>query len=257
MRSGSAGSLPQQSAPDRVPMERYSLARRLAAEALGTAFLVGAVVGSGIMAEALTDDEALALLCNAIATGAILVVIITIFGPVSGAHFNPAVTLALRLRRAVGNGEALTYVAAQIAGGVLGAWAAHLMFEQPVLQVSETLRSGAGQWLAEGVAAFGLVGTILAGLRFRPDAVAWLVGLYITSAYWFTASTSFANPAVAIARGLTSTFSGIRPVDVPAFVLAELLGAVLAAGLFAWLLRPTQGDGAEMRSQELRAADRP
>jgi glycerol uptake facilitator-like aquaporin len=218
-------------------MESYGLARRLAAEALGTAFLVAAVVGSGIMADRLTGDQALALLCNTIATGAILVVIITIFGPISAAHFNPAVTLAFRLRGNIANAEAACYAVAQVAGGILGAWAAHLMFEEPLLQLGAVARTGAGQWFAEGVAAFGLVGTIFAALRFRPDAVAWLVGLYITSAYWFTASTSFANPAVAIARGLTASFSGIRPLDVPAFIFAELLGATLAAFVFAWLLR--------------------
>ena len=217
-------------------MNDSTLPRRLAAEALGTAFLVGAVVGSGIMAERLTDDVALALLCNTLPTGAILVVIITIFGPVSGAHFNPAVTFAFRLKRAITDADAALYVAAQIAGGILGAWAAHLMFELPMLQVSPTMRSGAGQWFAEVVATFGLVGVIFAGLRFRADAIPWLVGLYITSAYWFTASTSFANPAVAIARGLSATFSGIRPLDVPAFVAAEFLGAALAALLFGWLL---------------------
>ena len=218
-------------------MSDYTLPRRLAAEALGTAFLVGAVVGSGIMAERLTDDVALALLCNTLPTGAILVVIITIFGPVSGAHFNPAVTFAFRLKRAITDAGAALYVAAQIAGGILGAWAAHLMFELPMLQLSETVRTGGGQWFAEVVATFGLVGVIFAGLRFRADAIPWLVGLYITSAYWFTASTSFANPAVAIARGLSATFSGIRPLDVQAFVAAEFLGAALAALLFGWLLK--------------------
>jgi glycerol uptake facilitator-like aquaporin len=216
----------------------YDLPRRLAAEALGTAFLVAAVVGSGIMADALTGDAALALFCNTIPTGAILVVIITIFGPVSGAHFNPAVTLAMRFRRSIPSADAAAYVAAQLAGGIAGAWAAHLMFDLPVLQVSATPRSGPGQWFAEVVATFGLVGVIFAGLRFRADAVAWLVGLYIISAYWFTASTSFANPAVAVARAFTDTFAGIRPLDMPAFVLAELVGAALAAAAFAWLLRP-------------------
>jgi glycerol uptake facilitator-like aquaporin len=234
-------------------MTPYDLPRRLAAEALGTAFLVGAVVGSGIMAETLTDDQALALLCNTIPTGAILVVIITIFGPISGAHFNPAVTFAMRLRRSITNADAAAYVLAQIIGGIAGAWAAHLMFDLPVLQVSATLRSGGGQWWAEVVATFGLVGLIFAGLRFRPDAIPWLVGLYITSAYWFTASTSFANPAVTIARGLTATFSGIRPLDVPAFVLAELAGAALATAAFAWLLRPGQEKGPETRARNLRA----
>jgi len=218
-------------------VERFDLGRRFSAEALGTAFLVATVVGSGIMADALTDDRALALLGNTLPTGAILIVLITIFGPISGAHFNPAVTLTMRLRGDVGNGEAGAYIAAQAIGGVIGALAAHLMFDLPLLQVSTMARSGVGQWLAEVIATFGLVGTILAGLRFRPEAVSWLVGLYIT-AYWFTASTSFANPAVAIARSLTDSFSGIRPIDVPAFIAAEILGALLAFGLLSWLLRP-------------------
>jgi glycerol uptake facilitator-like aquaporin len=235
-------------------MQSYDLPRRLAAEALGTAFLVGAVVGSGIMAEALTGDEALALLCNTIPTGAILVVIITIFGSISGAHFNPAVTFAMRLTRRIGTNDAMAYVAAQIVGGILGAWAAHLMFALPVLQISPTLRTGGGQWFAEVVATFGLVGLIFAGLRFRAEAIPWLVGLYITSAYWFTASTSFANPAVAVARSFTDTFSGIRPLDMPAFVAAELVGAALAASVFAWLLRPVQSDGPEVQSTPRAAA---
>ena len=210
--------------------------RRLAAEALGTAFLVGTVVGSGIMADALSADDAVSLLGNTIPTGAILFVLITILGPVSGAHFNPAVTMVFALRRDIAAGLAAGYVAAQVAGGILGSLVAHAMFELPVLQVSATVRTGGGQWLAEVVATFGLVAAILGGLRFRPAAVPALVGLYITAAYWFTASTSFANPAVAIARSLTDTFSGIRPVDVPAFVLAELAGAALALGVMGWLL---------------------
>jgi glycerol uptake facilitator-like aquaporin len=211
------------------------LARRLAAEALGTLFLVCTVVGSGIMAETLTEDTALALLANTIPTGAILVVIITVFAPISGAHFNPAVSLAFALRGDLAAREAPGYVAAQVAGGVAGAILAHAMFELPLLQASQTTRTGPAQWLAEAVATFGLVAVILGGLRARPVAVPWLVGLYITAAYWFTASTSFANPAVAVARGLTDTFSGIRPLDVPAFVLAQCAGAVLALGLIRWL----------------------
>ncbi|MEO1197661.1 MAG: MIP/aquaporin family protein [Pseudomonadota bacterium] len=214
----------------------FDLPRRLTAEALGTAFLVGTVVGSGIMADMLTDDVALALLGNTLPTGAILVVLITILGPISGAHFNPAVTLAFALRKEIGAQAAMGYVVAQIAGGIAGTLIAHAMFELPVVQISETVRSGAGQWIAEVVATFGLVATILAGVRFRATAVPWLVGLYITAAYWFTASTSFANPAVAIARGLTDTFSGIRPIDVPAFIAAECLGAVLAVAVLGWLL---------------------
>lgn len=218
------------------------LARKLAAEALGTGFLVATVVGSGIMAENLTEDVALALLGNTLPTGAILVVLITIFGPISGAHFNPAVTLAFLVRGEIGGGPALAFVAAQVAGGLLGAMLAHGMFEQALVQISQTARSGAGQWLAEVVATFGLVGAILATVRFRPGAVAWVVGLYITAAYWFTASTSFANPAVAIARGITDTFSGIAPGDVPAFIAAQIAGSLIAVGVFGWLLA---GDGEE------------
>ncbi len=220
-------------------MSAPDLARRVVAEGLGTAFLVAAVVGSGIMADRLTDDTALALLGNALPTGAILVVLITTLGPVSGAHFNPAVTLAFAVRRAIAPAEAVAYVVVQIAAGLAGAVLAHAMFDLPLLQVSSTVRSGPAQWLAEIVAAFGLVAAILAGLRFRPAAVPWLVGLYITAAYWFTASTSFANPAVAIARGFTDTFSGIRPDDVPAFVVAECIGALIAVAVMGWLLSDT------------------
>lgn len=212
--------------------------RRLVAEALGTMFLVCTVVGSGIMAETLTEDVALALLGNTIPTGAILVVLITTLGPISGAHFNPAVTMAFALRREIAPALALAYVAVQVAGGIAGSLLAHAMFDQPLLQASTTIRTGGPQWLAEVVATFGLVATILAGIRYRADAVPWLVGLYITAAYWFTASTSFANPAVAIARGFTDTFSGIRPIDVPAFVSAELVGAAIAVALMGWLLTP-------------------
>ncbi|MBA1142920.1 aquaporin [Mesorhizobium neociceri] len=212
------------------------LSRRLVAEALGTAMLVTAVIGSGIMADRLTDDVALSLLGNTIPTGAMLVVLITILGPISGAHFNPAVTLVFALRREIEASTGLAYVFAQILGGLAGTFLAHAMFELPILQVSETVRTGSGQWIAELVAAFGLVFTILAGLRFRSDAIPWLVGLYITGAYWFTASTSFANPAVAIARAFSNTFAGIRPLDVPAFIVAELLGALLAMALAGWLL---------------------
>jgi glycerol uptake facilitator-like aquaporin len=212
------------------------LSRRLVAEALGTAMLVAAVVGSGIMADRLTDDVALSLLGNTIPTGAMLVVLITILGPISGAHFNPAVTLVFALRREIQTKAAIAYVIAQITGGIAGTFLAHAMFDLPILQISQTVRAGSGQWIAELVAAFGLVFTILAGLRFRSDAIPWLVGLYITSAYWFTASTSFANPAVAIARAFSNTFAGIRPLDVPAFIVAELLGALLAMALAGWLL---------------------
>ena len=213
----------------------YDLTRRLAAEALGTGLLVATVVGSGIMAERLSDDVAVQLLGNTIPTGAILVVLIMTFGPVSGAHFNPAVTMAFLIRRDIGAAAALAYVAAQIGGGILGTWAAHGMFEEAILQFSQKIRTGGAQWFAEVIAAFGLVLVIFAGVKQRAEAVPVLVGLYITAAYWFTASTSFANPAVAIARAFTDTFSGIRPVDVPGFVLAQLVGAAIAVILFNWL----------------------
>ena len=216
-------------------------ARRLVAEALGTLLLVATVIGSGIMADRLTEDGALALLGNTLPTGAILVVLITIFGPISGAHFNPVVTMVFALQGKM-RGATLPYVAAQLVGGILGTLLAHAMFDLPLLQVSQTHRSGTGQWLAEAVATFGLIATILGGLRFRPDAVPMLVGLYITAAYWFTASTSFANPAVAVARALTASFAGISPGDVPAFVLAEIAGALIAAALIGWLLAPPAGE---------------
>ena len=216
------------------------LLRRLAAEALGTAMLVAAVVGSGIMADRLTDDVALSLLGNTLPTGAILVVLITTLGPISGAHFNPAVTLVFGLRHEIGWHAAICYVLAQLVGGIAGTLIAHAMFGLPLIELSTTVRSGQGQWIAELVASFGLVFTILAGLRFRGDAIPWLVGLYITAAYWFTASTSFANPAVAVARAFSNTFAGIRPLDVPAFIAAELAGALLALALAGWLLADPQ-----------------
>jgi len=220
-------------------MPSFDLSRRLAAEALGTAFLVATVVGSGIMAETLTKDVALALLGNTLPTGAVLVVLITILGPISGAHFNPAVTMVFALKRELTPAEALGYILAQIAGGIAGTLLAHAMFELPLWDASLKVRTGGPQWLAEGIAAFGLVVTILAGLKFNRPAIPWLVGLYITAAYWFTSSTSFANPAVAIARSLTNTFSGIRPVDLPGFIAAELAGALAALWLMNWLLRST------------------
>lgn len=215
---------------------RPDLARRLAAEAVGTGLLVATVVGSGIMADRLTDDVALALLGNTIPTGAILVVLITVLGPVSGGHFNPAVTAVFAARRALPAGDAAAYVLAQVTGGILGTILAHLMFEAPAaVSLSATVRTGPAQWLAEVVATFTLVSVILGGLRHRRDAVPLLVGLTITAAYWFTASTSFANPAVALARGLTDSFSGIRPADLPGFILAEFLGAFLAMACAGWL----------------------
>ena len=218
-------------------MGEFDLTRRLAAEALGTALLVATVVGSGIMAETLSRDVALHLLGNTLPTGAILVVLIAILGPVSGAHFNPAVSLVMALKGDLPGGEAARYVAAQVLGGIAGTAIAHAMFGLPLFDFSMKVRTGGPQWLAEAVAAFGLVATILAGIRFNRPAVPWLVGLYITAAYWFTASTSFANPAVAIARSLTNTFSGIRPIDLPGFIASELVGAVIGLMLMSWLLR--------------------
>ena len=213
--------------------------RPLAAETLGTLLLLATVVGAGVMGENLAGgNDALALIGATLATGAILVVLITMFGPLSGAHFNPAVTLAFLLRREIGPGRAAAYVLAQLGGGLAGVALAHAMFELPLVQFSGQSRTGAGQWLAEGVATFGLVGAILATLRTRPSAVAAIVGLYISAGYWFTASTSFANPAVTVARAFTDTFSGIAPPDAPAFIGAQLAGAVAATGLFGWLLGP-------------------
>jgi glycerol uptake facilitator-like aquaporin len=216
------------------------LSRRLAAEALGTGLLVATVVGSGIMAERLTDDVAVALLANTLPTVAILVVLISLFGPISGAHFNPAVSLVFALRRELSSRDLAAYIVVQVIGGIAGAWLVHLMFEAPVLQLSTHIRTGPAQWLSEGVATFGLVLTILIGLRQRPDAVPVLVGLYIGAAYWFTASTSFANPAVTIARALTDSFSGIRPVDAPGFIVMQILGALLAAVIAGWLAGPAR-----------------
>ena len=218
----------------------FDARRRLVAEALGTGLLVATVVGSGIMADGLSADDAVALLGNTIPTGAILVVLITILGPVSGAHLNPAVTLVFALRRELSVPMAAGYVLAQIVGGILGSLLGHVMFELPVLQTGTVVRTGSGQWIAEAVATFGLVAAILGGVRFRPESVAWLVGLYITAAYWFTASTSFANPAVTIARAFSDTFAGIRPTDVPLFVVAELTGAILALAVMSWLLSPAR-----------------
>src|SRR4051794_28977036 len=228
-------------------MDSFDLPRRVASEALGTALLVATVVGSGIMAESLTRDVALALLGNTVATGAMLVVLIAVLGPISGAHFNPAVTLMFALKRELSIGEALIYVGAQIAGGIAGTLVAHGMFDLPLLQLSQKARSGGAQWFSEAVAAFGLLATILAGLRFARASVPALVGLYITAAYWFTASTSFANPAVAIARSLSNTFSGIRPQDLPGFVAAELAGALIALSLMSWLLHP--GEASAMKQE--------
>jgi glycerol uptake facilitator-like aquaporin len=218
-------------------MPGYDLSRRLAAEALGTALLVATVVGSGIMAETLTRDAALTLLGNTLPTGAILVVLITVLGPISGAHFNPVVSLVFALKQEIGAADAALYAMAQTVGGVAGTAAAHAMFALPLLDASLKVRTGGAQWFAEAVAAFGLIATILGGMRFQRDSVPWLVGLYITAAYWFTASTSFANPAVAIARSFTNTFAGIRRVDLPGFIAAEIVGAVAGLLVMTWLLR--------------------
>jgi glycerol uptake facilitator-like aquaporin len=210
--------------------------RRVAAEFLGTAFLLATVVGSGIMAEKLAGGNiAIALLGNTIPTGAILVVLITILGPISGAHFNPAVTGIFALRGDIKFDVALAYLVAQVLGGIVGVLAAHAMFDLPLLQASLKVRTGSAQWFAEIVATFGLVMTIFGGLRAKPDAIPVLVGLYITAAYWFTASTSFANPAVTLARGFTNTFAGIAPANISGFVVAQIAGALLAFWVCQWL----------------------
>jgi glycerol uptake facilitator-like aquaporin len=224
--------------------ETQPLSRRLLAEALGTALLVATVVGSGIMAERLAGgNQAIALLCNTIPTGAILVVIITILGPVSGAHFNPAVSFVFATRGEMPWSELLPYVVVQCLGGIAGTVLAHLMFDLAPLAIGIKPRSGPSQWLAEAVATFSLVLSILGGLRYAPQAVPWLVGLVITAAYWFTSSTSFANPAVTLARGFTTTFSGIAINHVPAFILAQLIGATLGAWV-SMLLFPARRDAA-------------
>ena len=206
------------------------LGRRIAAEGIGAFFLFACVIGSGIMASNLSaGNDGVALLANTIATGAILFVLITILGPVSGAHMNPAVTLVAASRKELPWADAGAYIAAQLAFGIAGAWAAHLMFDLPALQLSVKARTGLGQWLGEGIATFGLILTILGAVRFRPSAVPAAVGLYISAAYWFTSSTSFANPAITIARSLSDTFAGIAPADVPAFIAAQLIGAALGA----------------------------
>jgi glycerol uptake facilitator-like aquaporin len=218
-----------------------SLSRRLAAEALGSAFLLAAVIGSGVMASRLAGGNgALALLCNTLPTGAMLAVLILTFGPVSGAHFNPAVSAAFALRSEIAWRMAALYIAAQLAGAVAGVCAAHLMFGLPVWQISETVRSGPGQWFAEGIATFGLVMTILGCAARTPAAVPYAVGLYITAAYWFTASTSFANPAVTLARALSNTYAGISPSSAPAFILAQLAGALIAVAISGWLWKQTE-----------------
>ena len=215
-----------------------TIPRRLAAEFIGTIFLLATVVGSGIMGDNLADgNEAIALLGNSIATGAILVVLILVFGPISSAHFNPAVTFAYLLRREISLETALAYMATQIIAGVTGTIAAHIMFAEPILTISTNTRAGLGLWIAEFIATFGLLATILGCVRFRPDAVPYAVGLFITAGYWFTASTSFANPAVTIARTLTNTFTGISPMDAPAFIAAQIIGSITATVVLTWLFR--------------------
>ena len=213
------------------------MVRRLFAEWLGTLFLLAVVVGSGIMADNLSGGNvAIALLGNSIPTGAILVVLILVFGPVSGAHFNPAVTLAFAIRKEIEPSAAALYVVAQIVGGISGVVIAHLMFDNAIIEPSTTARTGLGQWTGEFVATFGLVMTILGCLKARPDAVPYAVGLFITAAFWFTSSTSFANPAVTIARALTNTFSGIDPTHIAAFIAVQLFAAIVATVSFGWLL---------------------
>ena len=210
--------------------------RKLFAEWLGSLFLLATVVGSGIMAEQLSGgNAAITLLGNTIPTGAILVVLILIYGPISGAHFNPAVTLAFTISKEIRPPEAVQYVMVQIIGGILGVVIAHAMFDNPLFDPSTTMRSGSGQWIGEFVATFGLVVTILGCLKTRPDAVPYAVGLFITAGYWFTSSTSFANPAVTIARGLTNTFSGIAPTNIPVFIVVQLLGSIVATLIFRWI----------------------
>ena len=212
------------------------LARRIVAEGLGSFFLFACVIGSGIMAERLSGgNDAVALLGNTLATGAILFVLITLLGPISGAHMNPAVSLVAASRRELSWPDAAAYIFAQLCFGILGAWAAHLMFDLPALQLSVKARTGLGQWIGEAIATFGLILTILGTVRFRPQSVPASVGLYITAAYWFTSSTSFANPAITIARSLSDTFAGIAPRDVPLFIVAQLIGAAVAALLARWL----------------------
>ncbi len=221
----------------------YSLSQRLIAEFVGTAFLLATVVGSGIMGESLAGGNvAIALLGNTIATGAILAVLILVFGSISGAHFNPAVTLSFAVQKAIPPKEAVLYVLVQALAAVVGVALAHFMFSEPLLTLGVKERGGGGQIVAEMVATFGLVATILGCLRARPEAVPYAVGLFITAGYWFTSSTSFANPAVTFARSFTTTFAGIRPADAPAFVAAQIVGALLATALFVWLLKPAKDE---------------
>jgi glycerol uptake facilitator-like aquaporin len=229
-------------------MQNYTAGQRLGAEFLGSAFLLATVIGSGIMGERLAGGNvAVALLGNTIPTGAILVVLITMLGPISGAHFNPAVTMVFLMKREIGPAESLAYVAAQVLGAIVGVLAAHLMFGEVLLQVSAKLRAGPAQWFSEWVAVFGLVATILLTLRANRGAVPAAVGLYITAAYWFTASTSFANPAVTIARALSNTFAGIRPADVVPSIISQLIGAVCGLYVCRSLIANTPAAAAQAR----------
>ncbi len=228
---------------DAPTMPEFDLPRRLAAEAIGTAILLAGIVGSGIMAERLAGgNEAIALLANMAATGAILAVLILVFGPISGAHFNPAVTVSFVMQRTLRPGTAAAYIGVQIVAALVGVALAHLMFDEPLIQAALKTRSSPGIWVAEVVATAGLVATIIGCVRFRPEAVAYAVGLYISAGYWFTASTSFANPAVTIGRAFTDSFTGIRAADAPAFIVAELIGAVAVTLLFRWLLADNRND---------------
>lgn len=219
-------------------MKNFTLHQRLVSEFLGTALLLAVVIGSGIMGENLASGNvAIALLANTLATGAALVVLITVFGPVSGAHFNPAVTLTFLLRREFDKKAVIPYLAAQIAGGIVGVFIAHTMFAEPLLQISTKLRGGAALGFSEFIATFGLIATILGSIRFKPDFVPVAVGLYITSAYWFTASTSFANPTVTIARMFSDTFAGIAPSSAPIFIICQLAGALVGACVLGWMLK--------------------
>lgn len=221
----------------------HTLLQKLGAEFIGTAGLLATVIGSGIMGETLAGGNvAIALLGNTIATGAILVVLIWVFGPISGAHFNPAVTVAFLVKGEISARDAAIFIVVQVLGALVGMLVAHGMFDLALIQESTKVRTGIGQWFAEGVATFGLVATIFGCIRARPDAVAMAVGLYITAGYWFTASTSFANPAVTIARSFTDTFSGIQPADAPAFIGMQIVGAILAVLVIGWLWRDAADD---------------
>lgn len=221
-------------------MQEFSRAQKLGAEALGSFFLFATVVGSGIMAESLAGGNiAIALLGNTLATGAILFVLIAILAPISGAHFNPAVTFVMLLRKELLLVDGVLFVVMQLLGGLIGVWVAHIMFELPVFQLSEKVRTGGGQWLGELIATFGLLLTILGTVRFRPDWVAPAVGLYISAGYWFTSSTSFANPAITVGRAFSNSFAGIAPVDVAGFVAAQFAGATLAWLVARWLFAPS------------------